>query len=231
MYTRLICGSAISVVAIALASCSNATQQPMAQTKSPSPAPQSTEGATKPAVPAEPKFRADLFEKSLRSAAAFRGTKETADPLIDELRFLELQKLSKDEKTVRDIFSSLAELQVKMIKLEELKGASENFVKEALKSLVAARAGAEYTQLYTEAVDMRSKGKIIVGSKFPVLQEWEGVVTPTVSYLNLKSFPGDAGGKYVAYEDTKQSLKLAAQACLETAADMINNGGKVTAGR
>lgn len=220
--------SQLALVAIAVASCSRVATEPSAQTAEATPAPVATPAppSPKPAPPAKPAFRSELFQNCLRAAASFRGTKETVDPVLNELKFLQLQKLSANEKNVLETLVALADFQVKLVKLHEVKGASDHFVRNTLP--VLSQLGADFESLETEAVQKRAVGDVLVGTKFAGTREWESALASTVEFLGVPVSKGSAGGEYINYEATKIAFEAAAEACLETAADLINNDGAVS---
>jgi len=144
---------------------------------------------------------------------------------LSELKFLQLQKLSKSEKTVAKVFTAVADYQVRLVKLNELKNASDEYISVALPA--AAKMGQEFKDLYAEASSMRSEGNVFVGSRYRLTQDYENVVEPTLATLEVKVSQGNAGGEYIPFEANKQSFTAAAEAALQTAAGMINNGGNV----
>lgn len=172
------------------------------------------------------RFRRELFQPFIRAVAGCRSTKETTDPLVTELKVLQMQGLSESEKNVYKIFEIVTGDQIKLFRLEEAKQQSNLFVGDTLKTMAELRVYKEKLEpVYNEAAAMAAQGKILVELGAPAFKEWNNAMARFVEIVEAEPFAQSAGTKYLDYANLKQVLAAKTAACMSTAADVINNGG------
>lgn len=223
--------AAASIGLLALGTACQRTDAPAAARQGEDQNPRTGSVVHTPTEQQQSSFRSDLFQPCIRAAAAFRRTKDTADALLTELNVLRLQSLSKEEQAVVVLLGQVAQQNIKLVVIDEIRQVSDG-VLAALPETVAAFAGqpimGDWSKRFQqEVIAMSQQGKGIVFINRGMFDKWNADMAAKLAVAEIQPVATDSGNKYAALKEAEEKSSAISEAVLRTAATLINSGGKM----